>query len=86
MYLRGEHDVVAPAARQRLADDDLRLALRVDVGGVDEVDAGIQGGVDVAIDVSWSGSPQPPNIIAPRHSGLTWIPVRPRLRYSIAPA
>ena len=37
----------------------------------------------VAIDVSWSGSPQPPNIIAPRHSGLTWIPVRPRLRYSM---
>src|SRR6185369_12026396 len=37
----------------------------------------------VVIDVSWSGSPQPPNIIAPRHSGLTWIPVRPRLRYSM---
>ena len=33
---------------QRLADDDLRLALRVDVGGVDEVDAGVQGGVDAS--------------------------------------
>src|SRR5882757_10596602 len=39
----------------------------------------------VAIDVSWSGSPQLPNIIAPRHNGLTWIPVRPRLRYSMNP-
>src|SRR4051794_8933349 len=32
---------------------------------------------------SWSGSPQAPNIIAPRHSGLTWTPVLPRLRYSM---
>src|SRR3954453_6884267 len=35
----------------------------------------------MAIDLSWSGSPKLPNIIAPRHRGLTWIPVRPRLRY-----
>src|SRR5918994_383960 len=39
--LGGQHDVVA-AALQRLADDLLRLALRVDVGGVDEVDPGVQ--------------------------------------------
>ena len=32
------------------------------------------------MDVSWSGSPQAPNIMAPRQSGLTLIPVRPRLR------
>src|SRR6202023_117518 len=38
----------------------------------------------VLIHVAWSGSPQAPNIIAPRHRGLTCIPVRPRLRYSIA--
>src|SRR6476660_36924 len=37
----------------------------------------------IRIDVSWSGSPQAPNIIAPRHSGLTLTPVLPRLRYSI---
>ena len=44
--LRGEHHVVAPTAGEGFADDDLRFALRVGVGGVDEVDAGIEGGVD----------------------------------------
>ena len=43
--LGGEHDVVA-AALQRLADDLLRLAARVDVGGVDEVDPRIERAVD----------------------------------------
>src|SRR3954452_23625745 len=33
---------------------------------------------------SWSVSPQAPNIIAPRQSGLTWTPVRPRGRSSMA--
>ena len=46
MHLGGEHDVVAAAAGERLADDLLRLAARVDVGGVDEVDAGVEGRVD----------------------------------------
>jgi hypothetical protein len=41
-HLGREHDVIAPAARQCLADDDLGLALRVDVGGVDEVDPRVQ--------------------------------------------
>ena len=45
--LRGQDDVVA-AALERLADDLLGLAGRVDVGGVDEVDAGIEGAVDDA--------------------------------------
>ena len=45
--LRGQHDVVA-APGEGLADDPFRLALGVDVGGVDEVDAGIQGAVDDA--------------------------------------
>src|SRR5882757_1841295 len=36
------------------------------------------------MDVSWSRSPQAPNIIAPRHSGLTWMPVPPRPRYLMA--
>src|SRR3954449_461056 len=35
-------------------------------------------------DSSWSGLPQAPNIIAPRHSGLTWTPVRPRGRCSMS--
>src|SRR4051794_38301764 len=37
----------------------------------------------IRIDLSWSGSPHAPNIIAPRHSGLTLTPVLPRLRYSM---
>src|SRR3954463_10677376 len=32
---------------------------------------------------SWSVSPHAPNIMAPRHSGLTWTPVRPSSRCSI---
>ena len=43
---RGEHDVVAPPAGERLADDLLRLARGVEVGGVDEVDAGVERAVD----------------------------------------
>ena len=31
----------------------------------------------IRIDSSWSVLPQPPNIIAPRQSGLTFTPVRP---------
>src|SRR3954470_9088658 len=37
----------------------------------------------IRIDSSWSGSPQAPNIIAPRQRGLTFTPVVPRARYSI---
>ena len=46
VHLRGEHDVVAPPARQRLPDDLLGLPARVDVGGVDEVDARVERAVD----------------------------------------
>jgi len=42
----GRQDDAVAAAAQRLADDRLRLALGVDVGGVDEVDAGVQRLVD----------------------------------------
>src|SRR3954470_22530092 len=38
----------------------------------------------IRIDSSWSVSPQAPNIIAPRHSGLTWTPVRPNVRCSMS--
>ena len=40
-----EHDIVA-APGERLADDLLGLALRVDVGGVHEVDSGVERRVD----------------------------------------
>src|SRR5580700_10234929 len=37
----------------------------------------------ILIASSWSGLPNAPNIIAPRHSWLTETPVRPRGRYSM---
>src|SRR5262249_15859656 len=43
--LRGEEHVVAPAAN-RLAHDALRLAIGVDLGRVDEVDAEVKGAFD----------------------------------------
>jgi hypothetical protein len=42
----GEHDVLAAATGERLADDGLRLTGGVHVCGVDEIDAGVQGVVD----------------------------------------
>ena len=45
VHLGGEHDVVA-AALDRLGHDLFRLSARVHVGGVDEVDPGIERGVD----------------------------------------
>jgi hypothetical protein len=42
--LGGEDEVVAAATVERLADDFLALAARVDVGGVDEVDPGVERG------------------------------------------
>jgi len=46
--LRCQHDVVAPPAGERLADDLLGLAARVDVRGIDEVDPSIQRAMDDA--------------------------------------
>ena len=46
--LRGQDDAVAAAARERLADYLLRLAARVDVRGVDEVDPRVERPVDDA--------------------------------------
>jgi hypothetical protein len=68
---------------QRLAHDLLGLAEGVDVGRVDEVDAGVERRVDDADRLVVVGLPQAPNIMAPRQSGLTLIPVRPRVRYSM---
>ena len=47
VHLRREHDRVAPAL-QGLADDLLRFAASVDIRGVDEVDPGVERGVDGA--------------------------------------
>jgi hypothetical protein len=46
--LRGQHDVVAAGGRgpNPLANDLFRLAGGVDVGGVDEVDPGVERAVD----------------------------------------
>ena len=44
--LGGEHHVVAAATGQGLTDDLLALAVRVHVGGVDEVDPAIDGAID----------------------------------------
>jgi hypothetical protein len=46
--LGGEDDVVAAAASEGFADDLLGLALGVDVSGIDEVDSGVERGVDDA--------------------------------------
>src|SRR6185312_3343095 len=46
--LGGEDDVVAPPSGQRLCDDRLGLAARVDVSGIDEVDARVERAVDDA--------------------------------------
>jgi hypothetical protein len=83
VHLRREYDIVASAG-ERLADDLLGLAGRVDVRGVDEVDPRVEGRWMIRIDSPWSGLPQAPNIIAPRQSGLTFTPVRPRGRSSTA--
>jgi hypothetical protein len=46
--LAGEQDVVA-LALQRLPDELLRATVRVDVGGIDQVDAGVDGDGDLAL-------------------------------------
>jgi hypothetical protein len=59
------------SAGERLADDLLRLAARVDIGGVDEVDPGVQGTVDGPYRFVVIGLAQATNIIAPTQTGLT---------------
>lgn len=43
--LGGQHDVV-PSTGNRPTDQHLRLPLAVDVGGVEDIDAGIERGID----------------------------------------
>ena len=63
--LDGEHHVLAPSARERLADDQLRLAGGVAIGGVDKVDPSVQRLVDDPDRVIMIGVAEAPNIIAP---------------------
>jgi hypothetical protein len=46
--LGGQEDIVPPGTGQCLADNGLRLALGIDIGGVDGVDARVQRAVDDA--------------------------------------
>jgi hypothetical protein len=46
VHLACQRHIVTPAACQGLADDHLGLTSGVDIGGVDEVDPGIQRPVD----------------------------------------
>jgi hypothetical protein len=83
VHLGGEYDVVT-APSQRLSDDFLGLALSVHVGGVDEIDPGVEGPVDDPDRVAVRAVAPAANIIAPRQGALTSTPVRPRTRYSTA--
>src|ERR1700730_15267400 len=64
--LRGDHDVVAPRP-ECLAEDYLRRTAALEVGGVEEVDAHAEGGVDHllgagSVDVSTEAvGPEPDN-------------------------
>ena len=63
--LVGEHDLVALAADQP-AEDLLGAAVVVDVGAVEQVDAGVEAGGEIAC--ASSSSVSPPNDIVPSPS------------------
>ena len=46
--LRRKNHVVAPLSGERLGDDTFRFTVRIDIGSVDEVDAGVEGSFDDA--------------------------------------
>ena len=78
-HLGGEQHALA-AAFEHLADDLLRLALRVDVGGVHHVDAGLKAHVDeppTSVAPTLANGPWPPNVIVPSVSVDTLRPERP---------
>ena len=64
-----------------LADHLLGFAGGIPVGGVDEVDAGLERGIDDRGGVVLSGAAQRPKFIAPSDRVLTCTPVRPRVLY-----
>ena len=89
--LGGEDDVVAAAAGERLADDLLGLALPVDVGGVDEVDPGVERRVDdpdrlVVVRVAPRAEHHRAKTeLADRHAGATQLAMLHRLPPFLAP-
>jgi hypothetical protein len=72
------HWVLAPVL-ERLADDHLRLAAGVHIGGVDErlIPASSAEWI-MRTDSPWSVVPMAPNIIVPSPYSLTDMPVPPR--------
>src|SRR5947209_3982096 len=49
VHLGREHERVPRAAREHLTEELLRASAGVDVRGVDEVDAGVEGGRDTGV-------------------------------------
>ena len=85
--LGGDNDVGALVAGigDRPPGDLLRQPLRVDVGGVDEVDAGVEGAGDDAVGIglveqpiAGQKPPRPPKVMVPRQISETRRPVPPR--------
>ena len=80
-----DDDVLALHAEvtQRLPELDLRLAFRIDVGGVDEIDAASSARPTSAVEAFWSSAPiarqkpAPLNVIVPRQISETYWPVLP---------
>ena len=71
---RGQNPVIARGL-DAAPDDFFRLAVVIDIGGVDEIDALFASLVD---DADTSSGVGPPNIIVPRLSGETFSALRPR--------
>ena len=71
---------LAAMAAEVVADDRLGVAVRVAVGGIDEVAAPVEVAVDDRLRRLGRCDPQPqssPKVIAPRQSGLTRRPEWP---------
>jgi len=73
-----EHSGAFPISFERFAGELFADSSGIRVGGVDDIDPGIEGAIDDFDRVVDQG--RLPNIIAPRVSGETLIPVRPKRR------
>jgi len=67
----GRDDHAVAPSRERLPQDLLGLAGGVRIGGLDEVDAGVEGGCTIRLQSARSAFAQEPKFIAPRQSELT---------------
>ena len=75
----GGDDGVLPPALQRLAQHRLRHAADIGVGGIEEVDAGIEAPCPpCALASAWSAPL--PKVMVPRQISETFRPLRPRRR------